>query len=262
MTYTTLSYEEDEGIAKITLDRPDTLNALDIELGRDLHRVLGDIRDNPDVRVLILTGTGRGFSAGGDVAAFHAHLDNERAFLRELLVSFHASIAAILELRIPVIAGINGVTAGAGMGFCMATDLAIAAESAVFTMAYTGIGATPDGSTTYFLPRIVGTRRAMEMVLLNRKLGAREALDWGLVNEVVADDELDDAVYDLAARLRDGPTLAYGNARRLIRESLNTTYATQLENEGLSIVEMGGTEDFREGVTAFVEKRRPEFRGR
>jgi 2-(1,2-epoxy-1,2-dihydrophenyl)acetyl-CoA isomerase len=262
MTYKTLVSDLVNGIARITLSRPDSLNALDVDMARELHHSLDALRDDTEIRVLVLTGTGRGFCAGGDVAAFRAHLDEERDYLRELLMHFHAAVATLLDLRVPVIAAVNGVTAGAGMGLCMATDLAIAAESAVFTMAYTAIGATPDGSTTYFLPRIVGTRRAMDMVLLNRKLDAREALEWGLVNQVVDDDALPDAIADLAEKLRDGPTRAYGNARRLIRESFNTAIATQLEAEGSSIIEMAGTEDFREGVTAFIDKRQPAFRGR
>jgi 2-(1,2-epoxy-1,2-dihydrophenyl)acetyl-CoA isomerase len=262
MAYQALTYENTDGIARITFSRPDSLNALDPTLATEVRLALEEARGDPSIRVLILTGTGRGFSAGGDVATFHAHVDTAPAFLRELLMHFHTGITTILELPFPVVAGINGVTAGAGMGYCMAADLAVAAESAVFTMAYTGIGATPDGSTTYFLPRIVGTRRAMEMTLLNRTLSAREALDWGLVNEVVADAELGDAVQALAERLRNGPTRALGNARRLIRESFNTQLATQLENEGNSIAAMGATDDFREGVTAFVEKRKPAFTGR
>ena len=261
MDYQALKYENADGIARITFSRPEALNALDPTLATELRTALEEVRGDRSVRVLVLTGTGRAFSAGGDVASFHAHIDTAPAFLRELLMHFHSAIATLLDLPVPVIAGVNGVAAGAGMGFCMAADLAVAAESAVFTMAYTGIGATPDGSTTYFLPRIIGTRRAMEMVLLNRVLSAQEALEWGLVNEVVADDDLGDAVQALAVRLRDGPTRAYGNARRLIRESLNTQLATQLENEGNSIVAMGATADFREGVTAFVEKRKPRFTG-
>jgi len=261
MDYQALLYENADGIARITLSRPKSLNALDLTLGSELRNALEEVRHDASVRVLVLTGLGRGFSAGGDVASFHAHVDAAPQYLRELLMHFHTAIATLLELSVPVIAGINGVTAGAGMGFCLAADLAIAAESAVFNMAYTGIGATPDGSTTYFLPRVVGTRRAMEMVLLNRTLSADEALTWGLVNEVVPDDELAAAVQALAERLRDGPTRAYGNARRLIRESHNTQLATQLEDEGNSIAAMGATADFREGVTAFIEKRKPHFTG-
>ncbi len=140
-------------------------------------------------------------------------------------------------------------------------DIAIAAESAVFTMAYTGIGATPDGSSTYFLPRIIGTRRAMELALTNRQLSAQEALDWGMINAVVPDAELVGELDKLARRLSRGPTRAFGKTRRLIRESLHTSLATQLENEAECIISMGATEDFREGVTAFIEKRKPAFKG-
>ncbi|MCP4328018.1 MAG: enoyl-CoA hydratase [Alphaproteobacteria bacterium] len=262
MGYETLGLEKDDGIATITMSRPASLNALDVKLAAELREVLEDLREDSDVRVLIITGSGRGFCAGGDVAAFHANLDHEPRYLRDLLLHFHTAMACLVALPFPVIASINGVAAGAGMGFCLAPDLAIAAESAVFTMAYTRIGATPDGSTTYFLPRVVGTRRAMEMILLNRSLTAAEALDWGIVNMVVADGALEDEVKKLAIKLRDGPTVAYSAARRLVGGSFDASLAAQLEREGASIAAMGATADFREGVTAFVEKRPAQFKGR
>jgi len=247
MALTTLRYEMNAGVGWITLDQPQSMNALSIELASELRETLGVVKDDPQVRVLVLTGSGRGFCAGGDVAAFYDNL--------------HAAIAYMLDLKIPVIAGINGVVAGAGMGLCMATDLAIAAESARFTMAYTGIGAAPDGSTSFFLPRLVGSRRAMELMLTNRRLDAAEALEWGLVNRVVPDDQLEPELRKLADQLGNGPTAAYGMARRLVRESLYSSVATQLENEANSIVASAKTADFREGVAAFVEKRKAEFKG-
>jgi len=262
MEFETILFEKADQIGRITLNQPKTLNALNLQLASDLREVMSHIKDESDLRVLVLTGTGRGFCAGGDVGSFHANLDDAPKFLGRIIWHLHAAITYMLELKLPVIVGINGVTAGAGMGLCLAADLAIAAESAVFTMAYTGIGATPDGSSTYFLPRLIGTRRAMELALTNRQLTAKEALDWGMINAVVPDTELPGELDKMAQRLSRGPTRAYGNTRRLIRESSNTSLATQLENEANSIVAMAATEDFKKGVTAFVEKRKPEFDGR
>lgn len=148
------------------------------------------------------------------------------------------------------------------MGLFLAADLAIAAESATFVMAYTGIGVCPDGGSTFFVPRLVGQRRALELMLTNRRLSAREALDWGLVNQVVPDADLVAAVRAQAERLAHGPTLAFAQARALLRQSFSNTAEAQLEQEARSLAAMGATADFREGVTAFVEKRSPSFSGR
>lgn len=261
MALTTLRYDMSDGVGWITLDQPQSMNALHVAMASELRETLGRVKDDSQVRVLVLTGSGRGFCAGGDVAAFHENLDEAHKYIRELVLRFHSAIATMLDLKIPVIGGINGVVAGAGMGLCMATDLAIAAESARFTMAYTGIGAAPDGGTTFFLPRLVGAHRAMEMMLTNRRIDAAEALEWGLVNKVVPDDQLEGEVRELAGQLAAGPTAAYAMARRLVRESLYNSVATQLENEANSIVASAQTADFREGVAAFIEKRKPRFAG-
>ena len=177
-------------------------------------------------------------------------------------MNLHAAIGRMARLDKPVLGAINGVAAGAGMSLALATDLAVAAESATFVMAYTGIGASPDGSSTYYLPRMLGMRLALELALLNRPVKAPEALELGLVNRVVPDEELDAAASELAARLAEGPTLAYARTRRLIRQSLSRDLSTQLDDEGEAIIAMAGTADFREGVSAFVDKRKPRFAGR
>ncbi len=262
MTFKTLSYEKRDSEAWITLNQPDKLNALGVEGSSELRQALDELMDDRDARVLVLTGSGRAFCAGGDVASFHAHGEEAPRVLRAIIFNLHTAISYLLDLQIPVVAGINGVTAGAGMGLFMAADMAIAVESARFTMAYTAIGATPDGSSTFFLPRLVSTRRAMELALTNRTLTAQEALEWGLVNQVVAEEQYEAALRKLVEQLKNGPTRAFGNTRRLIRQSLYTPLATQLEDEGNTIAAMGRTADFREGVAAFVEKRKPGFSGR
>lgn len=262
MTFKTLRYEKRDSEVWITLNQPEKLNALGVEAASELRQALDELKDDDDARILVITGTGRAFCAGGDVATFHAHGEQAPSVLRAIIFHLHAAISYMLDLKIPVVAGINGVTAGAGMGLCMAADLAIAVESAKFTMAYTAIGATPDGSSTFFLPRLVGTRRALELALTNRTLTAQEAFEWGLVNDVVADDRYSEALEKLVQRLKGGATVAFGHTRRLLRQSLHTPLATQLEDEGNTIATMGRTADFREGVAAFVEKRKPRFSGR
>ena len=167
----------------------------------------------------------------------------------------------MIDAPFPTIAAINGVVAGAGMGIALATDLAVAAESAMFTMAYTGIGVSPDGSSTFFLPRLVGTRVAMDMILTNRRVSSREALSLGIVNSVVADAELGETAKNLATKLAAGPTLAYVRARKLIRSSLGTDPFAQMDAEATGILAAGETQDFYEGISAFIEKRPPKFTG-
>ena len=262
MEFEKIGYEQNEAVVRLSLNRPKAFNAVDQQLVGELFDALLNCERDDSVRAVVLTGTGKAFSAGGDVGAFHKNIDTADTFIRRLAHGLHGAISQITRMGKPVIAEINGVVAGAGMGLALAPDLAIAAESVKFTMAYTGIGASADGSTTYFLPRLIGTRRAKEMSLLNRTLTAAEAVEWGIINKAVPDDELRAEVDKLAARLAAGPTLAYGAVKGLINQSHNTSLETQMEEEARNIGIMGTTDDFREGVTAFVEKRKPEFKGR
>jgi 2-(1,2-epoxy-1,2-dihydrophenyl)acetyl-CoA isomerase len=223
---------------------------------------VAEVRRDSSVRALVLAGEGKAFSAGGDVGEFHAQIDSIPAFLHELVGHFHAAIIDLLHMEKPVIASVAGVVAGGGMGLFMAADLAVAAENASFVMAYTGIGASPDGGTTFFLPRLVGARRAMELMLTNRRLTAREALDWGLVNQVVPSADLASTVRRLANQMASGPTQAFAQVRTLIRRSFSNTAEAQVDEEAQGLVTMAATADLREGVTAFVEKRTPTFTGR
>ena len=174
---------------------------------------------------------------------------------------FHAAVSRFSRMDAPLIAAVNGMAAGAGFSLAAACDLSVAAESARFASQYTAASLSPDGSSTYFVPRLVGTRRAMELMLTNRRLSAAEALEWGLINAVVPDDELKAHVGELAQTLARGATLAFGSVKRLLHDSLSATLETQMETEAREIASLTKSRDGREGVRAFLEKRAPEFIG-
>ncbi len=261
-SYTTLALDVRDGVAEITLNRPEAANALNAEMGRELHDAVLRCDADDAVRALIITGSGRFFCAGGDLKSFAAQGDDLPLHLKQVTADFHAAVSRLNRMDAPVIMAINGVAAGAGFSFALAGDLALAAESARFTMAYTRAGLTPDGSSTYFLPRLVGLRRAKELTLTNRTLSAAEALVWGLVNQVVPDAELLPAARALASELATGATLALGAAKRLLDSGLNATLETAMEDEAQAIAAMARTADGREGMQAFLEKRPASFRRR
>jgi 2-(1,2-epoxy-1,2-dihydrophenyl)acetyl-CoA isomerase len=246
------------GVARVTLDRPEAANAINLDLARDLLRVVNEIRDRDDVRVVLLRGAGARFCVGGDVKAFASQPDLP-AHLRAVTEALHPAIAALVELDAPVVASVQGSAAGAGLGLVVAADLVVAAESATFVMAYTGIGLSPDGSTSYFLPRLVGHRRAIDLALTNRALDANEAHEWGIVTTVVPDAELTRATEQLVDALARGPTSAFGATKRLMRESWQHSLRPQLDLEIETIAAVAATRDAHEGLTSFVEKRMPEY---
>lgn len=250
-----------EGVATVRLNDPASLNALSVEMANALGDALKTLAQDSTVRVLVLTGTGRGFCAGGDVQSFYDNRDDPADVMAAVIDGLHGAVEVLLDLPFPTIAAINGVVAGAGMGVAMATDLAIAVDDAIFTMAYTGIGVSPDGSSTFFLPRLVGTRVAMDMILTNRRVSAEEAVALGLVNRAVAADEFESEVSVVAEKLARGPTLAFVRSRHLLRSSLSNTPTDQMAAEGQGIMDAGRTSDFYEGISAFIEKRRPTFTG-
>lgn len=250
-----------EGVVTLRLNDPASMNALSVSMGAEFDAAMDGLVSDTSVRVLVITGTGRGFSAGGDVQAFYDSREAPHETMQAVLDGLHGSVSKLLNAPFPTIAAINGVVAGAGMGLAMATDLAVAVDTAVFTMAYTGIGVSPDGSSTFFLPRLVGTRRAMELILTNRVLSAAEALDLGIVNQVVPEDGFDAAVANLSSKLAQGPTLAYVRARELLASSFANDPFSQMDAEAASILAAASTDDFYEGISAFIEKRKPGFTG-
>ncbi|MGK2913747.1 MAG: enoyl-CoA hydratase/isomerase family protein [Porticoccaceae bacterium] len=261
MTGEHLTLDIRDGVGLITLNRPQQGNPVVHGMVRELLDAAIVCDEDPAVRAVVLTGTGRMFCVGGGLKDFHAQGDRVSSHLKLVTQLFHGAIAKFNWMAPPVIAAINGTAAGGGLSLALTTDLAIAAESAKFTMAYTNAGLPPDGSSSFYLARIVGMRRAKEMALLNRVLTAREALNWGLVNQVVADDELLDTALALARKLAAGPTTAYGETKRLILSGATESLESQMEKESRAISALAGSHDGREGVAAFVEKRKPVFRG-
>jgi 2-(1,2-epoxy-1,2-dihydrophenyl)acetyl-CoA isomerase len=262
MAYQYLTLERAANVATLTLNRADAFNALDLSLGRELFAASLELDEDPEVRCIVITGAGRAFCAGGDVKAFVDHLDRIGAHIKELTTYLHGAISRFCRSDKPVIMAVNGIAAGGGFSLALSGDLVVAAESARFTMAYSRIAASPDGSSSYFLPRLVGLRRAMELYFTNRVLSAREAVEWGMVTRMVPDAELKGAVDALARELAQGPSRAFGIAKRLLHQSTWESLETQMELEAQGIAACGHTEDFRAGVTAFAEKRTPTFRGR
>lgn len=260
MEFETLLFEVREGVAHITLNRPDAANAINLQMGKDLTYAALRCDEDPAVRAVLITGAGRIFCGGGDVASFSRTLDTLPVLLKELTTYLHAAISRFARMRAPVVIAVNGAAAGAGFSLASAGDLVVAAEAARFTMAYTAIGLAPDGSSTYHLPRLIGTRRALELMLTNRVLSAAEALEWGLVNRVVANDALAGESETLAARLAAGPTVAFGAVKDLVLHC-HDGLESQMERETRQIADCARTADAREGIGAFVEKRQPAFRG-
>lgn len=250
-------------VATVTLNRPDVLNVLDRDLAVALHETLRQVGGDEAVRCVVLNGAGNHFMAGGDLAYFRAQLPAIRATAGDDLVAMfehvHGIVRAVREMPKPVVASARGAVAGFGLSLLMACDLAVVAEDSVFTMAYCHIGASPDGSSSWFLPRVVGLKRASELALLGERFDAQRAAALGLVNQVVASDELGSATAKLAARLVRGPAFAYAQTKALLNASAGATLEQQLERERDAFVACALSDDFAEGVTAFCEKRKPDF---
>tara|TARA_R110002167_G_scaffold192690_1_gene395261 strand:- start:190 stop:990 length:801 start_codon:yes stop_codon:yes gene_type:complete len=254
-------------IAWLTMNRPQALNALDEEMKGALLQAFSQAEFDPDVRVVVLRGAGRHFQAGGDVQSFHRDL--EAMTEPELKLRFLAAInrtklllTAIRRMHKPVIASVHGQAVGFGLSLAVMCDFTIASESARFTLAYVRIGNSPDGGASYLLPRIVGLKKAMEIAMLGNRFTAREAKELGLVNFVVPDDALAAETETLARRLASGPTRAYGNIKKLMHASMDGDWERQLQLEAECFVDNVTSADFREGLSAVVEKRDSRFTGR
>lgn len=262
MQYTHVLLEIRENIAYLTLNRPEMLNALSLELAKDLMLAAMECDEKPAIRAVVVAGAGKAFCAGGDIKNFAAEGEHLPGYLKEITTYFHTAVSCLTRMNAPVIAAVQGSVAGGGMSLACACDLVVAAESARFTAAYTRLGLTPDGSLTYVLPRLIGMKRALELTLTNRTLSAQEAYQWGIVTTVVPDDQLQERAEALARQLSTGATTAFGVTKRLIHQGWIESLETQMMHESYAISSAGGSADAQEGITAFLSKRSPVFKGK
>jgi 2-(1,2-epoxy-1,2-dihydrophenyl)acetyl-CoA isomerase len=257
-TTPTVLLERRGHVALLTLNRPDNANVLDLAMGRDLLAHARSLAGDPSARAIVLTGAGKHFCFGGDLRGMMSSGAAVEPYLRDLTGVLHEAIGLFVRMDAPVVAAVNGTAAGGGVGLVAMADLALCAESTRISLAYTGVALTPDCSTSVFLPRLLGSKRALELMLTNRPLAAREALEWGLVNQVVPDAELLAAALALAERLAAGPRGAFGHTKRLVAASLGSIDA-QLALEGDTIARQAASDEGQEGIRAFLDKRKASY---
>jgi 2-(1,2-epoxy-1,2-dihydrophenyl)acetyl-CoA isomerase len=258
MSAPTVQVESRGPVAIVTINRPDLSNTLNLQTAMDLLAAAMTCGRNSAVRAVVLTGAGKNFCFGGDLRGMQNRGKSADAYLRELTTYLHEAISHFARMDAPLIAAVNGTAAGAGVGLVAMADLAICAESSKFNLAYTAVGLTPDAGTSFLLPRTVGTKRAMELLLLNRALTSSEALSWGLVNKVVPDAELMSEALKLAERIAEGATRAFGRTKRLVANALGALESHMvLESE--TIASQAGSAEGLEGIGAFLDKRKPSF---
>jgi len=249
----------ERGIARVTLNRPDRLNALDHDLAVALATTFEGLERDPTLRTVTLMGAGRAFMAGGDIAVFKKAGNDAPEIIGGLIDLFHRIIRSIRRLNVAVVVGVHGAAAGGGVGLALACHFVIASEDAAFVPAYTKLGTNPDGGTTWTVTRLLGPQRALEWLMLGESTDARAAKEMGLVHRVVPKDALASEVDALARRIASGPVTAQASLKRLIDQALYTSLDVQLDAERAGFLRAAATADFREGVSAFLERRQPNF---
>ena len=261
-----LLVSKENGVATLTMNRPEVRNALSIEMRHAMFEAVDDIEHDASVRCVVLKGAGGHFMAGGDIKAFTqftemSPIERQKTF-EARIHNLHPMLMALRRMNKPVIASVQGAAAGAGMSFMMACDMTIAADDAFFKFSYVSIGASPDGSGSYYLPRLVGLRKALELAILGDRFDVQKAEEYGLVNWIVPAADLEAETDKLARKLADGPTVAIGNIKQLMYASDGNSFESQLAMEATNFGRSAASDDWIEGITAFIEKRKPEFKGR
>ena len=261
MKYKNLKFEIENNIGRIVLNRPEAANAITIPLVKELLDIAIKCEAGAPIRALILQGEGSIFCAGGDLK-YMTEQENLKEAISEMIGILHVALSKIDHLDVPLIGAITGTAAGAGLSLVSACDMAVAGKNVKFTSAYTAAGLTPDGSSTFHLPRSIGKKRTMELMLTNRVLSADEALDWGLINSVVDDDQVISETNKLAEKIANGPTMAFGGVKEMIRQTFSNGLETQMELESQIFSKQLKGKDAKEGIEAFTSKRKPEFKGK
>ncbi|GLR68583.1 enoyl-CoA hydratase [Acidocella aquatica] len=246
-------------VARLTLNRPEAGNAIDPAMAKALREAAISCAEDPGIRCVVLRASGRVFCAGGDIGAFSSRLESLGALTRTLTADLHAAMAIFARMEKPLVTAVNGPAAGAGFSLALAGDLVLAGQSAVFAPAYGGIGLSPDGGASWLLPRLVGLRRAQEMLLLGLRLSAEQALAERMITRLCPDETLQAEADAMAARVAGGAVRAWGRTRALLLESFAATLPAQLEAEARAIAQSGNDAEAREGIAAFLAKRKPDF---
>lgn len=259
--FETLEYSLTDQLATITFNRPDAMNAFNKTMAHELKALTEQVKADESIRAVVLKGAGKLFMAGGDIRFFYETLDVMPKGVLGLVRLLNASVLNLMTMPKPVLASVHGSVAGAGVSIMMGADIIIAEENTQFTLAYSGIGVSPDGGATYNLPRLVGCKKAMEWLLLSDIFDAKTAALHGLINFVAPKDQLPLETARLANRLATGPTQTFSHIKRLVRETWHTPLEEQLEQEGFAFEASTATADFREGVTQFLQKKKPVFTG-
>jgi 2-(1,2-epoxy-1,2-dihydrophenyl)acetyl-CoA isomerase len=258
--FETIIFEKQGPIAKIILNRPDSANGMNTQMADELNQAARLCDTDPELKVVVLTASGRFFCAGGDLKEFAGMGNDIGRNLKSLVDNLHSAISTFARMDAALVVAVNGIAAGAGFSLALIGDIVLAGESASFTMAYTRAGLCPDGSSSYFLPRLVGLRKAQELMLTNNSLSAHEALEMGLITRVVGDADLEQETTQVSAEFASMARKSIACVKKLLLASFDNSLETQMEQEGRYVSQCAVSEDGHEGIQAFVEKRVPEFK--